>query len=126
MWGGYAGWRRECKQFSRRATSIFAPKTQAATECDLLSQNRIAFARIMKRTTAALLLSTIVAVSSLHAQAPATDAPDPRVVALVKELQAQQLQLAQNQAAIDARLVVIAEAARTARIFASRSGGGGK
>jgi len=86
----------------------------------------IVFAYAMKRTTAALLLATIFAVASLDAQAPASDAPNPQVAALVKELQSQQLQLAQNQAAIDAKLVVIAEAARVARIFASRSGGGAR
>ena len=78
----------------------------------------------MKRITAALLLATIFAAGPLQAQAPGNEAPDPKVLALVKELQAQQLQLAQNQAAIDAKLVVIAEAARVARILASRSGSG--
>ena len=80
----------------------------------------------MKRNTTALLLLTLLAASPASAQAPATDAPDPQVLALLKEVQAQQLQLAQNQANIDAKLVVIAEAARTARIFSSRGGGGSK
>ena len=78
----------------------------------------------MKRTTAALLLVTLFAVAPLQGQAPAGDASDAQVLAVLKEVQAQQLQLAQNQAAIEAKLAVIAEAARTARIFSSRGGGG--
>ena len=77
----------------------------------------------MKRTIAALLMLTVLAASPVGAQAPSADAPDPKVLALVKEVQAQQLQLAQNQANIEAKLVVVAEAARIARIFASRGTG---
>ena len=58
------------------------------------------------------------------AQAPGANAPDPQVLALLKEVQAQQAQLAENQAAIDAKLAAIAEAVRVARIYSSRSGSG--
>ncbi len=46
----------------------------------------------------------------------------PALGALVQELQAQQKTLADNQAKIDAKLAVITETLRQARIFVSRGG----
>jgi hypothetical protein len=43
-----------------------------------------------------------------------------QVVALAKELQAQQAAIADNQAKIDAKLATIAEALRQAKIFSAR------
>jgi len=80
----------------------------------------------MKRIPAALLFTLLVAASPLQAQAPAAAAPDPQVLALLKEVQAQQAQLAQNQASIEAKLALVAEAARIARIYSSRSGSNAK
>jgi hypothetical protein len=52
-------------------------------------------------------------------QAP--DASDEqKLLALVKEVQAQQAQIAENQSKIDAKLAEIAETLRVARIFTSR------
>ena len=42
---------------------------------------------------------------------------------LTAEVQAQQSQIAANQAQIDSKLATLAEAIRVARIYASRSGG---
>jgi hypothetical protein len=52
--------------------------------------------------------------------------PDPKddqekLLALVKEVQAQQAQIAANQTKIDAKLADLAETLRVARIFSSRS-----
>jgi hypothetical protein len=60
----------------------------------------------------------------LAAPAPAAEAPNPslQVLALVKEVQAQQTAIAENQAKIDAKLAAIAEAVRVAKIYASRGG----
>ena len=59
----------------------------------------------------------------LMATANAAEAPvDPQMTALVKELQAQQALIAENQKQIEAKLVVVAEAVRVARIYSSRSG----
>ena len=46
------------------------------------------------------------------------------MAALVKELTAQNKQLAANQAAMDARIDEIAESVRQARLFAARGGRG--
>jgi len=69
-----------------------------------------------------LLFATLLAISParLHAQSPAP--ADPQVAALVKELQTQQAQIADNQTKIDAKLATIAEAVRVARIYSSRGG----
>lgn len=45
-----------------------------------------------------------------------------QVLALAKELQAQQAAIAENQAKIDAKIVKIAEVLRLAKIYTSRSG----
>ncbi len=59
--------------------------------------------------------------TSIGAQSPAPEDPK-RVEALIKEIQAQQLVIADNQAKIDAKLVTLGEAIRVARIYASRGG----
>lgn len=68
--------------------------------------------------TSCLLLALITGASALE---PAT-AGDPKLDAIIKEIQAQQTAIADNQAKIDAKLVAVAEALRTARIYASRGG----
>jgi hypothetical protein len=45
-----------------------------------------------------------------------------QVVALAKEVQAQQAMIADNQTKIDAKMTTIAEALRLARIYSSRGG----
>ena len=45
-----------------------------------------------------------------------------QAVALVKEVQAQQATIAENQTKIDAKMATIAEALRLAKIYASRGG----
>lgn len=45
-----------------------------------------------------------------------------QLVALAKEVQAQQAAIAENQTKIDAKLAAIAEALRLAKIYSSRSG----
>ncbi|HEY1582422.1 MAG TPA: hypothetical protein VGF73_04915 [Chthoniobacterales bacterium] len=70
-----------------------------------------------------LILLGILALfaGTIAAQSPAT-ADDQRVAALLKEVQAQQIQIADNQAKIDAKLVSLGEAIRIAKIYASRGG----
>ena len=74
----------------------------------------------MKRNLVAVIFSiTLIAASAIRGQAP--DASDEqKLLALVKEVQAQQMQIADNQAKIDAKLAEIAETIRVARIFTSR------
>jgi hypothetical protein len=55
------------------------------------------------------------------AQTPAPKQDDKELLALVKEVQAQQLQIAANQTKIDSKLAELAESLRMARIYSSRS-----
>lgn len=79
----------------------------------------------MKRLPA---LTAIFSLAMLLA-APAAEAPDAsrqqeqQVLAIAKEVQAQQAAIAENQAKMDAKLVTIAESLRVARIYATRGGG---
>jgi len=71
-----------------------------------------------------LFLGLIVAmtVAPIAAQAPASkDEQD--LLALVKDVQAQQAEIADNQTKIEQTLAGIAETIRLSRIFAKRSGG---
>ena len=75
-------------------------------------------------------LSALVATCLFVSLIPAPAAEPPKesereqqqILALAKELQAQQAAIAENQAKIDAKLVTIAEALRIAKIYSSRSG----
>jgi hypothetical protein len=60
-------------------------------------------------------------VTSSEAQSPAP-VDSQQLQLLLQEVQAQQIQLAENQAKIDAKLVTLAEAIRIAKIYASRGG----
>lgn len=63
----------------------------------------------------------LLCASAAFAQSPAPN--DQKEIAdLLKTVQAQQLQIAQNQAQIDARLAALAETIRLAKIYASRGG----
>jgi hypothetical protein len=68
-----------------------------------------------------LLGGLALLITSSEAQSPAPGEPQ-QIQALLKEVQAQQLQIAENQAKIDARLVTLAETIRVAKIYASRGG----
>lgn len=79
----------------------------------------------MKQTVILLLAGFALAVPS-HAQAPNAQAQqDQQIAALVRELQAQQAAIADNQTKIEAKLAAVTEALRVARIYSSRSGQGG-
>lgn len=72
--------------------------------------------------TRLLLLACLVTACAtpLHAQTPAP--PDQQLLAVIKEIQTQQAQIADNQTKIEQKLVTVTEAVRVARIFASRGG----
>ncbi len=73
----------------------------------------------MKKLT--LLGALALFATSIGAQSPAP-ADQKQLEALMKEVQAQQIQMADNQAKIDAKLITLAEAIRVAKIYASRGG----
>ncbi|MBA3651849.1 MAG: hypothetical protein H0W66_10325 [Chthoniobacterales bacterium] len=66
-----------------------------------------------------LLGALALFATSIGAQSTAPEDPK-RVEALIKEIQAQQQVIADNQAKIDAKPVTLGEAIRVARIYASR------
>ena len=79
---------------------------------------------LMKRTLFVTLVSfAVLAGSFICAQAPKTESKDEQqLVALTKEVQAQQAQIAENQGKIEAKVAEVAEAIRVARIYSSRGG----
>jgi cell division protein FtsL len=66
---------------------------------------------------------TLLAPSITRAQAPGVPS-EQRLLELVKEVQTQQGQIAENQTKIDEKLTEVAETVRVARIFSSRGGRG--
>jgi len=69
-----------------------------------------------------LLLCFALFAASSGAQSPPKPDEHHRVQALMKEVQAQQIRLADNQAKIDEKLLTLGEAIRVAKIYASRGG----
>ena len=75
----------------------------------------------MKRILLALLLpATLMVMSFSGAQTPDAN-QEQRLLALIKEVQTQQTQMAENQKKIETKLAEIGETVRVARIFARRS-----
>jgi hypothetical protein len=71
--------------------------------------------------TAALTCLTITLIGALNAAEPASP-QEQQLLSVIREIQAQQTAIAENQAKIDAKLAIVGEAIRLARIFSSRSG----
>lgn len=76
--------------------------------------------RLLPFACGAVLAMTLQS-SSVAQSAPAAN-DQQQLARAVKELQEQQAAIAQNQAKIEEKLALIAEAMRQARIFASRAG----
>ena len=76
----------------------------------------------MKRLPAlSAFFSLALLVTAPAAEAPSTSQQQAQqILAIVKEVQNQQVAIAENQAKIDAKLATIAEAIRVARIYSSR------
>ncbi|PYK38663.1 MAG: hypothetical protein DME49_06880 [Verrucomicrobia bacterium] len=75
----------------------------------------------MKRSFLTILFLILFAMFSSAAQTPDPKDDQEKLLTLVKEVQAQQSQIAANQTKIDAKLGDLAETLRVARIFSSRS-----
>jgi len=74
----------------------------------------------MKRILLALLLpGTMLVMSFSSGQTPDAN-QEQKLLALIKEVQTQQVQLAENQAKIEEKLAEVAETVRTARIYSKR------
>jgi hypothetical protein len=70
-------------------------------------------------SVAIFLFLTLLLFSSGGAQTPETRQED-QLLALIKEVQAQQAQIADNQVKIDSKLAEVAESIRVARIYSKR------
>lgn len=76
----------------------------------------------MKRLSAIVFLSIgLLVLNPAIAQTPGAKEDD-ELNTLIREVQAQQKQMAENQAKIDQKLVTLADTIREARIFSSRVG----
>lgn len=76
----------------------------------------------MKQLAAIIAITLFGALPFSSAEPAATTGQDQQIIALVKTLQAQNVAMAQNQAAIEAKLVSVGEAVRQARVFTSGRG----
>jgi hypothetical protein len=94
-------------------------RRSARRECDLLPNERATLFEMKPFVAPLLFAGALSLISSTSAQAPAQD--DQTVLQLVKDVQAQQLEIAANQVKIETKLAEVAEAVRIARIYASRS-----
>jgi hypothetical protein len=75
----------------------------------------------LKRIAVALILSAVLlTVSFGDAQTPDV-AQQQKLLALIKEVQTQQAQMAENQKQIETKLGEVGETVRVARIYAGRS-----
>ena len=112
-------WAPSRKQFSRRANGRSASRTRRRDRnvtCSLIWSTSL----LMKKLT---LLGGARSSGHLHRRAIARVARSKgQLEAMFKEVQAQQIQIAENQAKIDAKLATLAEAIRVARIYSSRGG----
>jgi hypothetical protein len=92
-------------------------------EYDLLLEERDRIAP-MKFLPALIATCFFALAVSAPAAEPSKEAEreQQQLLAIVKEVQAQQAAIAENQTKIDAKMAAIAEALRLARIYSSRSG----
>jgi hypothetical protein len=74
----------------------------------------------VKRPLLSIFFALLAVLSCPAQTADPKDEPQ-RLLALVKEVEAQEKQIAANQAKIEAKLAELAEALRVARIYSSRS-----
>jgi hypothetical protein len=72
----------------------------------------------MKKTFL-LLATALLAISASVAQTPDPN-QEAKLLALIKDVQTQQAQLAENQAKIEEKLAAVSESVRTARIYSKR------
>jgi len=103
-------------------TAALAP-AQLRTEYDLLSREVNRFCTMTRLPALTALFSLALLLAAPAAEAPgASQQQEQQVLAVAKEVQNQQVAIAENQAKIDAKLATIAEYLRVARIYSTRGG----
>ena len=116
----YALERPKSKQLPSR---VPRERQVAPGEYDLLLDERTRFApmKFLPALIATCLLGLLVS-SPAAEPSKENEREQQQVVALAKEVQAQQAMIAENQTKIDAKMTTIAEALRLAKIYSSRGG----
>jgi hypothetical protein len=76
----------------------------------------------MKPTLMSAFCALVILVSAAPAQSPQRNLAQEELNALIKEVRAQQIAVAANQAKINEKLATLAESIRIARIYSSRGG----
>lgn len=69
-----------------------------------------------------ILASLALFAGATGAQSPLADEQQRQLETLLRQVQAQQLQIAENQAKIEEKLATLAESIRVARLYSSRGG----
>lgn len=90
-------------------------------EYDLLLEERDRIAPMKFSSLIATCLLALTVGAPAAEPAKETEREAQQLLALAKEVQSQQVTIAESQAKIDAKLATIAEALRQARIYSSRS-----
>jgi hypothetical protein len=88
-------------------------------EHDLLPHDEAAF--FPMKFFLSLALIAVMTAAPIAAQAPASK-DDQQLLTLIREVQAQQAQIADNQTKIESKLAELAETIRVARLFAGKAG----
>lgn len=76
----------------------------------------------MKRTISCVALALVTLTMTTGSGQTSGPREDEQLLALIDEVQAQQVRIAENQGKIDAKMAEVMEAIRVARIFAGRGG----
>jgi hypothetical protein len=106
------------KQFSSRDFEMDIAKCAGMRLAFLCAQPSL---HAMKHLVAIILLVVALLMAPVGAQTPIPKEVD-ELNALIKEVQAQQAEIAENQVKIDEKLATLAETIREARLFSSRGG----
>ena len=93
---------------------------QQLREHDLLVTSGISLFEMKRILVALLLPAVLVTVSFISAQTPDAN-QEQKLLALIKEVQAQQAQMAENQTKIDEKLNDLADIIRDARLYSKRA-----
>jgi hypothetical protein len=108
------------KQFSSRMPIFKSTDREISRECELLFSYCINL-KPMNRIATITLLSIALLLTPAFAQTPSSKETE-ELNSLLKELQTQQIKIAENQAKIDEKLATLADTVREARLFSSRGG----
>ena len=114
MWSLLSGERQASRLRAAAGAQRGIRRQPAVSERELLLKGSC----LMNRVFLLLLLALLV-VSPSFAQTPGPN-DEARLLALVREVQTQQAQLAANQAKIEEKLATVTETVRTARIYTKR------